>query len=49
MTGNFKCTNDRDEIKQMILNYGGRVTSGVSGKTTLLLHGHELEDGREVN
>jgi len=39
---------DREEADELIKRYGGRVTSGVSGKTTHLLIGVELEDGRAV-
>lgn len=49
MTGNFKCTSNREEIKAVIIRLGGQVTTGVSGKTNVLLHGYILEDGREVH
>ena len=47
LTGNFKSTNNRDDIKKLILDLGGSVTGSVSGKTNVLIHGHILEDGRE--
>ena len=36
----------RDEAEDYVKMHGGRVTGGVSGKTTYLLMGEQLEDGR---
>lgn len=47
MTGNFKTTNNRDDIKKLITDLGGKVTGQVSGQTNVLLYGFELEDGRD--
>lgn len=44
----FNCVSDRKDVKKAIENLGGRVTSAISGKTNVLLHGYKLEDGREV-
>jgi BRCT domain type II-containing protein len=38
----------RDAAEDMIKEYGGKVTTAVSGKTTYLLYGDVLEDGRPV-
>lgn len=39
----------RDNLVKFILDKGGKNTSAVSGKTSYLLAGHVLEDGREVS
>ena len=49
----FVCTGElehytRDQVTALIAKYGGRTTGTVSGKTTHLLMGDKLEDGREV-
>lgn len=49
ITGVFKSTSDRDRIKDILISLGARVTGSVSNKTDILLHGHELEDGRPYN
>jgi BRCT domain type II-containing protein len=38
----------REKLKDFIENHGGRCTGSVSGKTTHLVVGHKLEDGRDV-
>ena len=38
----------RDQIENMVTEYGGRKTGSVSGKTNYLIVGHKMEDGREV-
>jgi BRCT domain type II-containing protein len=38
----------REETEDLIKQYGGRVAGAVSGKTTYLLVGTVLEDGRDV-
>mmetsp|Transcript_10128 Transcript_10128/g.18967 ORF Transcript_10128/g.18967 Transcript_10128/m.18967 type:complete len:839 (-) Transcript_10128:924-3440(-) len=38
----------RDEATDYVKSYGGRVTTGVSGKTNYLVVGDILEDGRNV-
>lgn len=37
----------KDELKEILMNLGARVTSAVSSKTSILLHGEYLEDGRK--
>ena len=38
---------DRDDLKAILMNLGARVTSAVSSKTNMLIHGEYLEDGRK--
>ena len=38
----------REKLESMIVDYGGRCTGSVSGKTDYLIIGYKLEDGREV-
>jgi NAD-dependent DNA ligase len=38
---------DRDDLKVILMNLGARVTSAVSSKTSMLIHGEYLEDGRK--
>lgn len=47
LTGEFHCVSNRDDIRKLIEDLGGKVTTGVSGVTNVLLHGYKLEDGRE--
>jgi replication factor C subunit 1 len=47
LTGVFDI--DRDKLTNILKGFGARVTSGVSKKTTHLVHGSILEDGRQVN
>jgi len=44
ITGEFSIK--RDEITKILKNLGARVTTSVSSRTTILLHGELLEDGR---
>jgi replication factor C subunit 1 len=37
---------DRDELAELLKSYGARVTGSVSRKTSTLIHGERLEDGR---
>ena len=37
----------KDDLKVILMNLGARVTSAVSSKTTMLIHGQYLEDGRK--
>ena len=45
ITGNFNNIK-REELTDVLKSYGARVTGNVSSKTTCLLHGETLEDGR---
>lgn len=47
ITGEFNIK--RDEITKILKNLGARVTTSVSSRTTILLHGELLEDGRPFN
>eukprot|EP01138_Halocafeteria_seosinensis_P007906 gb/GECG01008077.1/.p1 GENE.gb/GECG01008077.1/~~gb/GECG01008077.1/.p1 ORF type:complete len:850 (+),score=148.19 gb/GECG01008077.1/:1-2550(+) len=47
ITGNLP-TLERDEARDLILSYGGRVTTSVSKKTTYLIAGTTLETGQPV-
>ena len=40
---------DRDQVAQIVKACGGRVTSAVSGKTTHLIAGDVLDDGRPTH
>jgi replication factor C subunit 1 len=40
---------DRDDLTNLLKGYGARVTGSISKKTSYLLHGDELEDGRAVH
>lgn len=40
---------ERDELTELLRKYGGKVTGSVSGKTTCLIHGQKLEDGRHYS
>lgn len=40
---------DRDELADILRKYGGKVTGSVSKKTSCLIHGHKLEDGRHYS
>jgi NAD-dependent DNA ligase len=48
MTGEFDDFS-KDELSELLTSYGARVTKSVSKKTTILLAGTKLEDGRDVN
>jgi NAD-dependent DNA ligase len=39
----------REQIEDWIVEFGGRKTGSVSGKTDYLVAGHKLDDGREVH
>ena len=47
ITGEF--TINRDELTNLLKSLGARVTGSVSSRTTILLHGDILEDGRPYN
>ena len=46
ITGEFDLK--RDELTNILKSLGARVTGSVSSRTTILLHGDQLEDGRPV-
>lgn len=48
LTGVFE-TIGREKLEYFINNHGGRCTGSVSGKTSHLIHGVKLEDGRPVD
>ena len=37
----------KDDFKEILMNLGAKVTSAVSSKTDMLIHGEYLEDGRK--
>ena len=37
----------KEELKAILMNLGARVTTAVSSKTDILIHGEKLEDGRK--
>ena len=37
----------KDDFKEILMNLGAKVTSAVSSKTNMLIHGEYLEDGRK--
>jgi replication factor C subunit 1 len=39
----------REKLEEFINAHGGRCTGSVSGKTSYLIVGYKLEDGRDVN
>ena len=45
ITGNLEGYT-RDELTDLLKSFGGRVTGNVSSRTTCLIHGDTLEDGR---
>ncbi|KAH8738550.1 replication factor C subunit 1 [Cryptosporidium ryanae] len=47
VTGTFS-KNSRSEIENMVKILGGKLTSAVSGKTSYLIAGNMLEDGRSI-
>ena len=47
LTGEFNM--NKDEIIMILKSFGARVTTSVSSRTTILLHGDTLEDGRPYN
>ena len=47
ITGEFDLK--RDEITNILKSLGARVTTSVSARTTILLHGETLEDGRHFS
>lgn len=47
LTGVFEMLA-REKLETFINQHGGRCTSAVSGKTTHLIIGVKLEDGREI-
>lgn len=48
ITGELHCVSDRKELQEVIKMLGGSATGSVSGKTTHLIAGHILTDGRGV-
>lgn len=46
ISGELNHTNDRKEMQSMIITLGGSSPGSVSKKTTLLISGHILPDGR---
>lgn len=40
---------ERDEVTEILRRYGAKVTGSVSGKTSCLIHGMKLEDGRHYS
>lgn len=40
---------DREVAEDLVKTYGGRVTGSVSGKTSYVVIGSKLEDGRPVS
>lgn len=48
LTGVFE-TIGREKLEHFINNHSGRCTGSVSGKTSYLIHGTKLEDGRECS
>jgi BRCT domain type II-containing protein len=48
LTGVFE-TIGREKLEYFINNHSGRCTGSVSGKTSYLIHGCKLEDGRDYN
>ena len=49
MTGVFSNFKERSDLGEILKKLGAKVTTGVSGVTDVLIHGYELEDGREVS
>ena len=39
----------KEYLKVILLNLGAKVTSAISNKTDILIHGETLEDGRKIN
>ena len=39
----------REYLKVILLNLGAKVTTAISNKTDILIHGECLEDGRKIN
>ena len=39
----------REYLKVILLNLGAKVTTAISNKTDILIHGETLEDGRRIN
>ena len=47
LTGEFEI--ERSKITEILKNLGAKVTGSVSSRTTILIHGERLEDGRPYN
>lgn len=47
LTGVFELIG-REKLENFISNHGGKCTGSISGRTTHLIIGVKLEDGREV-
>lgn len=39
---------ERDECKQLIVKYGGRVTTAISGKTNFLITGRDSSEAKQI-
>ena len=48
VTAEFNCV-DRSSIEEVIKKNGGKLTGSVSGKTSYLVYGSRLDDGRDVS
>lgn len=46
VTGEYNCCDNRDELIEVMKNLGAKVTAAISNKTTYLISGHRLIDGR---
>lgn len=49
ITGEVKGFESREEVADELMRLGAKVTTSVSGRTTYLVAGHILEDGRPTN
>jgi replication factor C subunit 1 len=49
VTGEYECCDNREELIEVLKNLGAKITGSVSGKTSILVAGHKLIDGRQVN
>ena len=46
-SGEFESVS-RSKLENIVREFGGKLTSAVSGKTDYLVVGHKLEDGRDI-
>ena len=49
VTGEYECCDNREELIEVLKNLGAKITGSVSGRTSILVAGHKLIDGRQVN